>query len=420
MRPLSPQLSLPLPLAMVPTAVNPVDLRASQFPAGGGTLHAELEADVGDAVRVRRTPLYEEHVAAGGRMVEFAGFELPVQYSGLTEEHIAVRSAAGLFDVSHMGEVFVRGPRALDFVQLISCNDHGKMAVGRAQYTGLMYPEGTLVDDMLVHKMADDEFLLVVNAANRFKDVAYLEELARGRDGVEVVDASDEFAQLAVQGPRAHEILQPLTPQDLSEIKYYRFVHGEVAGTSGIIARTGYTGEDGFEVYVEPASASGVWRAILDAGRGQGLLPAGLGARDTLRLEAGMCLYGNDIDETTTPLEAGLGWTVKLDKGDFIGRDVLERQAEEGVERTLVGFEMVDRGIARHGYPVVLEEGAHEIVGAVTSGTQSPTLHKALGMTYLPVESAEIGSGLYVQIRGRFARARVVELPFYSRRKKAS
>jgi aminomethyltransferase len=376
-----------------------------------------LEADVGDAEQVQRTPLYEEHLAAGGRMVEFAGFELPVQYTGLTEEHLAVRSAAGLFDVSHMGEVFIRGPQALDFVQLISCNDHSKMVVGRAQYTGLMYPEGTLVDDMLVHKVADEEYLLVVNAANRRKDVAYLEELAAGRDGVEVVDASDDFAQLAVQGPRALEILQLLTPQNLSEIKYYRFVRGEVAGASAIIARTGYTGEDGFEVYSAPASAPGVWRAVLDSGREKGLVPAGLGARDTLRFEAGMCLYGNEIDATTTPLEAGLGWIVKLDKGDFIGRDVLERQAEEGVERKLVGFEMVDRGIARHGYPVMLDEGADEGVGAVTSGTQSPTLRRALGMTYLPIESATIGSEFFVQIRNRLARARVVELPFYSRKR---
>jgi aminomethyltransferase len=232
-----------------------------------------------------------------------------------------------------------------------------------------------------------------------------------------VVDASDDFAQLAVQGPLALEILQPLTPQNLSEIKYYRFVHGEVAGASAIIARTGYTGEDGVEVYSAPVSAPRVWRAVLDVGSAKGLVPAGLGARDTLRLEAGMCLYGNDIDETTTPLEAGLGWIVKLDKGDFIGRDVLERQAEEGVERKLVGFEMVDRGIARHGYPVMLDEGADEGVGAVTSGTQSPTLRRALGMTYLPIESAKIGSEFFVEIRNRLARARVVELPFYSRKR---
>ena len=372
---------------------------------------------MGESEQIHKTPLHDEHLAAGGRMVDFAGFELPVQYAGVTEEHLAVRSKAGLFDVSHMGEVFIRGSRALDFVQLVSCNDHSKMTVGRAQYTGLMYPEGTFVDDVLVHKMAEDEYLLVVNAANHSKDVAYLNELAHDQEGVEVVDSSDDFAQLALQGPLALEVLQPLTPENLSQIKYYRFVHGMVLGKPALIARTGYTGEDGFELYLDPAEAPEVWRAILAEGSSRGVQPTGLGARDTLRFEAGMCLYGNDIDETTTPLEAGLAWIVKLGKGDFIGRDVLERQQEEGVERTLVGFEMVDRGIARHGYPVMLEEGSAEAIGEVTSGTQSPTLRKALGMVYLPTEMAQIGREFFVQIRNRAARARVVELPFYSRKK---
>ena len=372
---------------------------------------------MGESEQIQKTPLYDEHLAAGGRMVDFAGFELPVQYAGVTEEHLAVRSKAGLFDVSHMGEVFIRGPRALDFVQLVSCNDHSKMTVGRAQYTGLMYPEGTFVDDVLVHKIAEDEYLLVVNAANHSKDVAYLNELARDQEGVEVVDSSDDFAQLALQGPLALEVLQPLTPEDLSQIKYYRFVHGMVLGKPALIARTGYTGEDGFELYLDPAEAPEVWRAILAEGSSRGVQPTGLGARDTLRFEAGMCLYGNDIDETTTPLEAGLGWIVKLGKGDFIGRDVLERQQEEGLERKLVGFEMVDRGIARHGYPVMIEEESAEAVGEVTSGTQSPTLRKALGMVYLPTEMAQIGREFFVQVRNRAARARVVELPFYSRKK---
>ncbi len=366
----------------------------------------------------KRTPLYDEHVAAGGRIVEFAGFEMPVQYSGLVDEHTAVRTRAGLFDVSHMGEIFIRGPRALDFVQKISCNDHQKMVVGRAQYTGLMYPQGTFVDDMLVHKMADDEYLLVVNAANTVKDFDYLAVLAADEEGVEVEDASAEWAQLALQGPVALEVLQPLASVDLTTIKYYRFVWGEVAGAKGIIARTGYTGEDGFEVYVPPAEAAGVWRAILAAGDAKGVVPAGLGARDTLRLEAGMPLYGNDIDQTTTPLEAGLGWIVKLaSKGDFLGRDELERQSEEGVTRRLVGFEMVDRGIARHGYPVRLGED-HEPAGEVTSGTHSPTLGRAIGMTYLPADAAEEGRELLVEIRGRTARAKVASLPFYSRKKK--
>ncbi len=366
----------------------------------------------------RRTALYDEHVAAGGRMVEFAGFELPVQYSSLVEEHTAVRTRAGLFDVSHMGEIFVTGPGAFDFVQLVSCNDHSKMTVGRAQYTGLMYPQGTFVDDMLVHKLADDEYLLVVNAANRAKDAAYLSELAADRDDVEVSDNSDDWAQLAIQGPVAQEILQPLASNDLSELKYYRFEFAEVCGHRAMVARTGYTGEDGFEVYCDPAVAPEIWRAILAEGRPKGLLPAGLGARDTLRFEAGMSLYGNDIDDTTTPLEAGLGWIVKFKKGDYIGRDILECQKEEGLDRKLVGFEMVDRGIARHGYSVFLTEGDDEPAGHCTSGTQSPTLGRALGLAYLPIEATDEGTEFFVEIRNRRAAARVVPTPFYTREKK--
>jgi aminomethyltransferase len=372
-----------------------------------------------ETITDKRTALYDEHVAAGGRMVPFAGFVMPVQYSSLTEEHLAVRSRAGIFDVSHMGEIFVSGPRALDFVQLISCNDHGKLAIGRAQYTGLMYPQGTFVDDLLVHRLADDEYLLVVNAANTDKDFAYLSELADGEPGVEVSNQSDRWAQIAVQGPLAQEILQPLTAVDLAAIKYYRFAWGEVVGHRALVARTGYTGEDGFEVYLGPPAAPELWRALLAEGGPKGLLPAGLGARDTLRLEAGMPLYGNDIDDTTTPLEAGLGWIVKLDKGDFIGRDVLERQQEAGVERRLVGFELLSPGIARHGHPVLLAEDDGEPVGHVTSGTRLPSLGKSMGMAYLPAAAAQVGREFFVDIRDRRARARVVELPFYSRKKKS-
>jgi aminomethyltransferase len=272
---------------------------------------------------------------------------------------------------------------------------------------------------MLVHKLADDEYLLVVNAANRAKDAAYLTELAADRSGVEVRDESDTWSQLAIQGPLAQEILQPLVDTDLSAVKYYSFVFAEVCGHRSMVARTGYTGEDGFEVYTSNEAAPEVWRAILAEGRPKGLLPAGLGARDTLRFEAGMSLYGNDIDDTTTPLEAGLGWIVKLkNKGDFIGRDILERQKDEGIDRKLVGFEMVDRGIGRHGYPVYLAEDDEEPVGQVTSGTQSPTLGKALGMAYLPIDSCAEGAGFFVEIRSRRAAARVVPLPFYSRKKK--
>jgi aminomethyltransferase len=369
--------------------------------------------------QLKRTALFDEHTAAGGRMVAFAGFELPVQYSSLVEEHTAVRTAAGLFDVSHMGEISIMGEGAFEFVQLVSCNDHSKMNVGRAQYTGLMYPQGTFVDDVLVHMLADDHYLLVVNAANRAKDAAYLAGLAAHRNGVEVRDESEAWAQLAIQGPLAQEILQPLVSADLDELKYYRFSVAEALGHRALVARTGYTGEDGFEVYTAPEAAPSIWRAVIEEGAPRGLLPAGLGARDTLRFEAGMSLYGNDIDETTTPLEAGLGWIVKLtSKGDFIGRDILEHQKEAGVNRRLAGFEMLDRGIARHGYSVFLTEDGDERAGHVTSGTQSPTLNKALGMAYLPIGATEVGSEFRVEIRSRRAAARVVPLPFYSRKKK--
>ncbi len=335
-------------------------------------------------------------------MVEFAGFELPVQYTSLAEEHQAVRERAGVFDVSHMGEIAIRGPKAFDFVQLVSCNDHTKMTVGRAQYTGLMYPEATFVDDVLVHKMAEDDFLLVVNAANKDKDVAYLQDLARDFDGAEVVDLSSEYAQIAIQGPLAQEVLQPLVDTDLGELKYYRFILGEAAGHPAMIARTGYTGEDGFEVYVDPACGSGLWRAILAEGQPKGVQPAGLGARDTLRFEAGMCLYGNDIDATTTPLEAGLGWIVKFGKGDFIGRDVLERQKEEGVERRLAGLEMLDRGIARHGYEVNACRRRRR--GGMASSHQAPSrqpLAKRSRWLTFPPRRREIGREVCVQIRNR-------------------
>jgi len=367
---------------------------------------------------LKRTPLYEDHLAAGGRIVDFAGFELPVQYTSVSEEHQAVRTAAGLFDVSHMGEVFISGPGAFDFVQKVSCNNHEKLAVGQAQYTGLMYPQGTFVDDLLVHRMADEEFLLVVNAANRDKDVAYLQGLAADATDVTVEDRSDSWAQIAVQGPVAPSIVQRLTETNLDEVRYYRFTWGEVAGRRCLIARTGYTGEDGFELYQAPQDASAVWNALLEAGRPDGLIPAGLGARNTLRFEAGMSLYGHEIDDTTTPYEAGLGWIVKLKKGDFIGRDVLEAQKAEGTNRRLVGFEVLDKGIARDGYDVFLGEDDDEPAGHVTSGTQSPTLGRALGMAYVPTSASEIGTEIFVQIRKRRARATVVALPFYSRKKK--
>jgi aminomethyltransferase len=362
--------------------------------------------------RLKRTPLFECHLEAKARIVPFAGYEMPVQYAGVIEEHRAVRTAVGLFDVSHMGEIEVTGRRALDFVQYVTCNDAAKLTLGRAQYSGLMTPRGTFVDDLLVHKMADDRYFLVVNAANKDKDYAYLCAQAAGFDGVDVRDRSDEFAQIAVQGPKALATLQKLTAVKLDEIKYYRFLEGTVDGAAAIIARTGYTGEDGFEVYVVPEEAPRLWRSLLAAGREFGIVPAGLGARDTLRFEACMPLYGNDIDDTTTPYEAGLGWIVKLEKDGFLGREALLRQHSDGVRRTLVGFEMTGRGIARHGYPIWA--GGKE-VGVVTSGTHAPTVGKALGMGYVPVALSAVGSEFEVEIREQKVAARVVEMPFYRR-----
>ncbi len=365
---------------------------------------------------LKRTPLYECHVEAQGRIVAFAGWEMPVQFAGVIEEHKAVRTSVGLFDVSHMGELDVVGRRALDFIQHVTCNDVFKLTPGRAHYSGLMTPRGTFVDDLLVHKIADDHYFLVVNAANKDKDYAYLCAQAAGFDNVDVRDRSDEWAQIAVQGPRALPVAQKLTAVSLAEIKYYRFVRGAVDGADAIIARTGYTGEDGVEIYVPPADAPRVWRALLAAGRDEGIMPCGLGARDTLRFEACMALYGNDIDDTTTPFEANLDWIVKLEKGPFLGREALLRQRAEGVRRRLVGFEMVGRGIARHGYPIMA--GSKEI-GAVTSGTHAPTIGKALGLGYVPVALTAVGSEFAVDIRGQQVAARVIETPFYRRQRPA-
>jgi aminomethyltransferase len=359
-----------------------------------------------------RTPLYECHLEAGARMVEFAGWQMPVQYSGVIEEHRAVRTAAGLFDVSHMGEISVRGPAAEAFLQHLTPNDVTRLAPGRAHYSGLLTERGTYLDDLLIYRLAAEEFLVVVNAANAAADFGWIASHAQGRDGVVVEDVSDRWALLALQGPRAVEILAPLVPEDLTEVRYYGFRRGEVAGVEGLLSRTGYTGEDGFELYLPPQRAAEVWRRLLAEGEAAGLVPAGLGARDTLRLEAGMALYGHEIDETTTPFEAGLGWVVKLDQRDFVGREALAAQKERGVERKLVGFEVRGRGIARQGHEVVAGGRA---VGRVTSGTWSPTFEKALGMAYVPIDMAVPGTALTLTVRGRELDAEVVELPFYRR-----
>lgn len=344
-------------------------------------------------------------------MVPFGGWDMPVEYSGVTAEHMAVRERVGLFDVSHMGQLEIAGRGALDAVQHVSCNDASRLQVGQAQYSALTRPDGTLVDDILVYRLAGSHFMLVVNASNIDKDRRWIADQIAGFDAA-LVDASSRYALIAVQGPRALEVLQPLTGVDLASMSYYWFGHGEVAGARATISRTGYTGEDGFEVFVPPAQADAVWLALLASGHDAGILPCGLAARDTLRLEAGMRLYGNDMDDTTTVLEAGLGWIVGWKKPAFLGHEQIRAQKAAGVSRRLVGFEMVDRGIARHGYPVMAGEAQ---VGVVTSGTQTPFLKKAIGMAYVPVASSASGSEIEIDIRNRRGRARVVPMPFYKR-----
>ena len=366
-------------------------------------------------MNLQRTPLYECHVEAGARVVEFAGWEMPVQYEGVIEEHRAVRTAAGLFDVSHMGEVRVRGTGAEALLQRLTPNDVSKLAPGRAHYSGLLTEQGTYVDDLLIYRLAADDFLVVVNASNKDKDFQWIADRSGG-SGAAVVDESDRFALIALQGPRALEILAPLAGPEPAGLHYYGFLEGEVAGRPAIVSRTGYTGEDGFELYLDPEDAPIVWRRLFETGASAGLKPAGLGARDTLRLEAAMALYGHEIDEKTTPFEAGLGWVVKLDKGDFVGRNALVAQKERGLERRLVGFEVRERGIARQGHAVVSQEDGRA-VGAVTSGTWSPTFEKALGMAYVPVSMADPGTPLGLEVRGKRLAGAVVGLPFYRRPK---
>ncbi|HEX5475617.1 MAG TPA: glycine cleavage system aminomethyltransferase GcvT [Vicinamibacterales bacterium] len=360
---------------------------------------------------LKKTPLHARHRALGARMVEFGGWDMPVEYSGLAAEHMAVRTRAGLFDVSHMGEIEIAGTDALAAVQRITSNDASRLSIGQVQYSALTTPQGTFVDDVLTYRLADDHFLLVVNASNIVKDFKWIAEHVQSAGDAAAVNTSSRYALLALQGPAARDVLQTLTGVDLASIKYYWFATGEVANVKCTISRTGYTGEDGFEVFVPPASAERVWDAILQAGRSAGVVPAGLGARDTLRLEAGMRLYGNDMDESTTVIEADLGWIVGWKKDEFIGADVLRQQKQHGAARTLVGFEMLDRAIGRHGYDVYLDGRK---AGVVTSGTQTPYLKKAIGMAYLPAGRAA-GTEFEVEIRGRRAKAAVVPMPFYKR-----
>jgi len=360
---------------------------------------------------LRRTPLYGEHQVLKGKLVPYAGFEMPVQYpTGIQAEHRAVREAAGMFDVSHMGEFFVEGKQALKLIQTVTVNDASALEPGQAQYSAMCAEDGTVLDDLLVYRMGADHFLVVVNAANRDSDLAWIRSHAKGMD-VAIRDRSDETALIAIQGPAAARILGPLTDLDLDQVGYYRFDSGRVVGVESLVARTGYTGEDGFEIYHPASRASDVWRALLDQGKkDQGLLPAGLGARDTLRLEMGYPLYGNDLDRDHTALESGLGWIVKLDAKEFVGRKALARQKEEGVSRRLAGIRLTDKGFPRAGYPVVADG---KEVGTVTSGTLSPSLNVGIALAYLPVELTAPDTPVAIRIRNRDLEGVVQRPPFY-------
>lgn len=369
------------------------------------------------APQLKKTPLNSVHREMGGRMVDFGGWDMPVQYpAGTVEEHLRTRTRSGLFDVSHMGEIDVRGSDAIAFVNQITSNDASKLVDGQAQYSTLTTPKGTVVDDLLVYRFAADHLLLVVNASTTEKDWDWIKSHHEGQS-VELRNVSTDYCQIALQGPDALAILQPLTPTSLADIKYYHFTEGSVDGVASIISRTGYTGEDGFEVYANSESAEKLWKKLLDAGNfgaPEGVLPCGLAARNTLRLEAGMALYGNELDETTTLLEANLGWICKLDKAEFVGKETLAAQKLEGIKRRLVGFEMTERGIARD-HQEVLIDGKQ--VGQVTSGSPAPYLKKNIGFAYVPVEFANVGQKLQVDVRGRLVEAQIVKTPFYKRLK---
>jgi aminomethyltransferase len=359
---------------------------------------------------MKRTPLYSAHRRAGAKMVEFAGWEMPVQYAGIINEHVAVRSSAGLFDVSHMGEIEIRGSDALELCQKVSANDVSRIKPQQAQYNLLMNEKGGIVDDVIFYNIEPGYFLICVNASNSDKDFAWIQEHAEG--DVRLENASSRYAQLALQGPLAETILQPLTSLRLGEIRSFSFAIGQVSSIRCLVARTGYTGEDGFELYCDPSGAETLWDALLESGEPQGLEPAGLGARDTLRLEKAYPLYGHELDDTTTPLEAGLEWVTKLAKGSFIGREVLLKQKEQGIRRKLVGLELMEPGIARSEY-ALFKDG--KSIGRVTSGTKSPTLGKAIALAYVTIEEAALNNTIEVDIRGRKTRAKLVSLPFYQR-----
>jgi aminomethyltransferase len=366
--------------------------------------------EVGD---LKRTPLFPVYAESGAKTIDFGGWDLPVQFSGILEEHDAVRNRVGLFDVSHMGEVEVKGTDALQLIQLLTTNDASKLEIGQAQYSLMCYPDGGTVDDLLVYKLANDHYMLVINASNIDKDVEWIEKHVEG--DVTVRNISDEVALLALQGPEAEKVLQKLTNADLSTLKLFRFIpEADVAGIRALVSRTGYTGEDGFEIYLPSGDAVAMWKKLLEAGQEEGLQPAGLGARDTLRFEARLPLYGQELSAHITPIEAGLGFFVKIDKGDFIGKEVLEEQKTNGAPRKLVGIEMIDRGIPRCHYPVYIDD---EKIGEVTTGTQSPTLKRNIGLALIDAKYAELDRELIVEIRNKPLKAKVIKTPFLSKKK---
>jgi aminomethyltransferase len=357
-----------------------------------------------------RTPLFEEHKRLGAHFIEFAGWEMPVRYASIIEEHNAVRNSAGLFDVSHLGRINVSGSDAMNFIQRLITNDASQLAKKQALYTLMCYESGTIIDDLLVYKLDDDHFMLIINASNRKKDFEWMKK--KKEENIQLKDVSNELAMIALQGPNSEKIFQKLTDYDLSELKYFWADEMKLGGIKVMTSRTGYTGEDGFEIYSFTDKIERVWNKILQLGKSEGAVPVGLGARDTLRLEACYLLYGNDIDETTTPLEAPLSWAVKFDKGYFIGKERLLEQKEKGVKKKLIGFEMIDRGIPRSGYKIFVD---NDEIGHVTSGTFSPTLKKNIGLGYIEVEYKEIGKEIKIQIRNNFCLARIVKIPFYRR-----
>lgn len=360
---------------------------------------------------MKTTPFTQKHIDLGAKMADFAGYNMPISYSGINDEHATVRKNAGVFDVSHMGEFILKGPGALALIQKLATNDASKLSAGKAQYSCLTNTEGGIVDDLIIYCIEENKvYMLVVNASNIEKDWNWISK--HNTDGVEMHNVSDKTALLAIQGPNATKILQELTEMDILNLKYYTFVKGTFAGVENVlVSATGYTGAGGVEIYFEDKGddADKIWNAIFEAGKSQGIKPIGLAARDTLRLEMGFCLYGNDIDDTTTPLEGGLGWITKFTK-DFTAKEILEKQKAEGIQRKLVGFEMIDKGIPRKGYTITNANG--ESIGHVTSGTQAPTLGKAIGMGYVKMQDASIGSTIFINVRDKQIKAQVVKMPF--------